>query len=122
MAYLLAETPVVVESPAYREAVLREGQYAVDQALALRPDLPCLLYNRAVLYYAMGNTEAAMADLQTALRLDARFAEAYYNLGVIYLREGQAEKAIPVLIKAGEMGIYKAYALIKDARRKSGAN
>ena len=122
MAYLLAETPVVVESPAYREAVLREGQYAVDQALALHPDLPCLLYNRAVLYYAMGNAEAAIADLQTALRLDARFAEAYYNLGVIYLREGQAEKAIPVLSKAGEMGIYKAYALIKDARRKSGAN
>lgn len=122
MAYLLAETPTMAESPAYRDIILKEGLAAINQALALRPNIPCLFYNRALLYQAMGNTEAAISDLQAALRLDARFAEAHYNLGIIYLMRGQREDAVPALSKAGELGIYKAYALIKEARRQDGAN
>ena len=41
-------------------------------------------------------------------------AEAYYNRALVYLSMEQKEKALPDLSKAGELGIYDAYSIIKQ--------
>ena len=45
--------------------------------------------------------------------------EAYYNRGVAYILSGDYASGIPDLSRAGEMGLYKAYNLIKRYRDKA---
>ena len=49
-----------------------------------------------------------------ALQVDARLPEAYYNRALLYLRMGEKEKGFADLSRAGQLGLYKAYALIKQ--------
>ena len=39
--------------------------------------------------------------------------EAYYNLGLTYLRQAKRSEAFSSLSKAGELGLYDAYSVIK---------
>jgi hypothetical protein len=43
-------------------------------------------------------------------------AEAYYNRGLCHIFAGEKEKGIRDLSKAGEMGLYTAYSIIKRYR------
>ncbi|MBR1713304.1 MAG: tetratricopeptide repeat protein [Alloprevotella sp.] len=76
------------------------------------------LYNRACLYARRGDYPAAIADLDAAIALDSRFAEAYYNRAVVHLLAGEANKAAPDLSRAGELGLFRAYNLLKQVRGK----
>lgn len=75
----------------------------------------------AYLYYSRGNFHAARKDYQSAIddytkaiELDGRLAEAYYNRGIIRLENTHTKNAgIADLSKAGELGIYDAYGVIK---------
>ena len=63
---------------------------------------------------ALQNANAeAIAAFTQAIASDSRLAEAYYNRAILYKREGQIEKAKTDLSKAGQLGLYKAYALLK---------
>ncbi len=53
-----------------------------------------------------------------AIMLYADYAEAYYNRGIAYLLSGDYASGIPDLSRAGELGLYKAYNLIKRYRNK----
>ena len=59
-----------------------------------------------------------MEDFTHAIRLDPQLAEAYYNRAVIHLLQGENDKAIPDLSRAGEAGLHRAYNLLKQARGK----
>ena len=48
-----------------------------------------------------------------ALSRDPSFAEAYFNRGLCRLYLKQQQEAVLDLSKAGELGIYQAYSLIK---------
>ena len=61
----------------------------------------------------------AIAAYTKAVELNAAFAEAYYNRGVAYILSGDYAKAIADLSQAGEMGLYKAYNLMKRYRAKT---
>jgi hypothetical protein len=43
-------------------------------------------------------------------------AEAYYNRGLAKIYTGNAEGGVADLSKAGELGMYKAYSVIKRFR------
>ena len=60
---------------------------------------------------------AAIADYDEAIRRDPEFAEAYFNRGLSYLSLGNINQGIRDLSKAGELGIYNAYSIIKRMAR-----
>lgn len=88
-----------------------------SHALRLSSQNACIYYNRGCYFAQMKNEKAAEADFSKAIELDNRMAEAYYNRAVLHLLSGESEKAIPDLSKAGELGLYKAYNLIKQNRQ-----
>lgn len=75
-------------------------------------------YNRGCLQAQAQKSEAAISDFTQAIKLDSRFAEAYFNRGVLYLRLGNMQQAIEDFSKAGELGLYQAYSLLKQARQR----
>lgn len=90
----------------------------INRALLLSPQNAILYYNKGcILMRAHRNSEAIQAFNQ-ALSNDHQMAEAYYNLAILLLNTGDIENAISHFSKAGELGIEKAYALIKAAKQK----
>lgn len=88
-----------------------EGDFA--EAIKLAPKNAYLYFDRANMFADLKNYERAVSDYTHALQLDARLAEAYYNRGIVYYRMGKHDAARQDLSKAGELGLYDAYALSK---------
>ncbi len=84
-----------------------------DRALELMPSNAYIFYDRAALYLSAGNTASAIEDYSNAIRLDEHLAEAYYNRGLVYYGEGDLVSAIRDLSKAGELGLFDAYSVMK---------
>jgi tetratricopeptide (TPR) repeat protein len=61
----------------------------------------------------MHDYNAAIADYNEVIAMNPSFAEAYYNRGLARLFLGQNEQGTRDLSKAGELGLYGAYNLIK---------
>jgi tetratricopeptide (TPR) repeat protein len=76
-------------------------------------------YNRGNLFAKMKQWKEAVQEYTEAIRLNKDYAEAYYNRGVAYLMMGEHVKGVADLSKAGELGLYKAYNLIKRYRMPS---
>lgn len=92
------------------------AQSDFTRALALQPNSAYLYFDRANLHAAQAAYDAAIIDYTTALRLDPHLAEAYYNRGLAYLKKGDKTHGIKDLSKAGELGLYSAYSIIKQNR------
>lgn len=92
----------------------------LDTALQENSDNTCLLYNKGCVLYKMGKADDAESVFMKILEKDSQFAEAHYNLGVIYLLRGLLEKALPHLSAAGELGLYAAYSLMKSGAKLQG--
>lgn len=88
----------------------------LSEAIALEPSSPYLYYNRANVYVERIDYQHALADYNKALELDPNLAEAYYNRGLTLARLKRVEEAVADLSKAGELGIYKAYSMIKTVQ------
>ena len=61
----------------------------------------------------MMDYRAALVDYNKAIELDSRFADAYYNRGLTNIFLGNNRQGIQDLSKAGELGIFSAYNIIK---------
>ena len=88
----------------------------LNHALAISPQDAYLLYNRGCLQARQENYEEAIADFTQALKSDPRLAEAYFNRGLCYLHSDRQAEGVADLSKAGELGIYQAYSIIKKYR------
>lgn len=110
-----ASTP---NQPIQHKLVLTDNDPLADinRAIALAPDMEYLYYNRAVLYTLLNEYEKAIADYTQAIQINPKLAEAYYNRGLLYLSSGQTSKAITDIRRAGELGLYEAYSIIKRIR------
>jgi tetratricopeptide (TPR) repeat protein len=53
-----------------------------------------------------------------AIELEEDFSEAYFNRALTYLLLNQPDKAISDLSKAGELGVYKAYSILKKLQNQ----
>ena len=56
---------------------------------------------------------SAIQDYSRALELKNDFAEAFYNRGLAHLALDEISQGIQDLSKAGELGLYTAYNIIK---------
>ena len=86
-----------------------------DKAIALEPNSPYLFYNRGNMYASQKVYANAIDDYTKAIALDGALAEAYYNRGLAHLRNGNKTQGIADLSKAGELGLYAAYSVIKQS-------
>lgn len=86
----------------------------LDKLLELDPTIAHAYYNRAYILEQAGDHTAALRDYNRAIELAPRLGEAYYNRGLIYSAMGKQAEAIMNLSKAGQLGIYQAYSLIKQ--------
>ena len=84
-----------------------------DKVIELAPDFAFVWYNRANLLAHQKDYQAAVVNYTKAIELEDDFSEAYFNRALTYLLLNQRDKAINDLSKAGELGIYKAYSILK---------
>lgn len=99
-----------------RKAHLTLAQTDLKHALLLSPRNAYLHYNIGCLLALQNANNEAIEAFTQAIEFDSRLAEAYYNRAILYKRVGQVEKAKSDLSKAGQLGLYKAYALLKQYR------
>ena len=64
----------------------------------------------------IGDYNRAIDDYTKAISLDSHLAEAYYNRGLALIDSGKLAEGVSDLSKAGELGLYTAYSLIKRYR------
>ena len=76
-----------------------------------------LYYNRGNVYVERHDYQHAIEDYTRAIEKDPNLAEAWYNRGLTYLANKQQQEAISDLSKAGELGLYSAYSIIKRNRK-----
>jgi len=84
-----------------------------NKALAMSPNNAYIYYDRASLYVTKGDVGKAIEDYTTAIRIEPHMAEAYFNRGLLYYKQGDKKSAARDLSKAGELGLYDAYSIIK---------
>lgn len=104
----------VVDAPVQNRAIeydLIVRDY--NKVISLDPGFVYAYYNRANVYSVQKNYKAALADYDEAIKLAPEFADAYYNRAMIYLITGKTELARADLSKAGELGKYESYNLLK---------
>ena len=88
----------------------------LSKALAIR-ESAYLYYNRGNVYVQRNDLHHAIEDYTQAIRLDANLAEAYYNRGLALLDSHRDAEGIADLSKAGELGLYTAYSIIKRRQK-----
>ena len=91
------------------ELILRD----YEMAIRLCPDFSMALYNRANMLAEIKDYQSAIEAYSQAISITPNMAEAYFNRGLTYIYTADTEKGIADLSKAGELGIYSAYNLIK---------
>lgn len=85
----------------------------LNQALTLMPGNPYILFDRGNLHVAKGELQEAIDDYTRAIEANSHVAEAYYNRGLARIKAGNRDEGIADLSKAGELGLYSAYSMIK---------
>lgn len=87
-----------------------------EKAIELYPEFPFAWFNRGNILYLQQDYRTAIANYTKSIEKESDFAEAYFNRGLCYIKIGENEKGIEDLSKAGELGIYIAYNVIKRFR------
>lgn len=86
-----------------------------DTAVKLNSKNAYIYFDRANLYIRQKNYGKAIDDYTTAIALNANLAEAYYNRGLARMQSGDKPGGVTDLSKAGELGLYSAYSIIKKS-------
>lgn len=86
----------------------------LDEAVKLDADNQYLYYNRGCIHFARKDFTHAIDNFTHAINIDHNLAEAYYNRGLARVQNGLRADGIADLSKAGELGLYGAYSVIKQ--------
>ncbi len=84
-------------------------------------------FHKAMEYLKAENLDAAIIELKNAIQLDSKFADARYQLGLLYLKRGEGKKGFSELQKVADLDPSNLDAKIKTAefllisRDKAGA-
>lgn len=97
-----------------RELTLRD----LDRAADLMPRAGFVLYNKANLLAEKGEYKRAHAVYTAALGLEPEMAEAYFNRGLVLMRLNRIDEAVDDMSRAGELGLYRAYRIIKELKTR----
>ena len=88
------------------------------EAIKNQPNVAEAYYNRAYAYAATRKYSLALEDLDKAIQLRSQFPQAYFNRGIVKIFMNDNDHATADLSKAGELGIYQAYSIIKHNASK----
>lgn len=94
----------------------------LNHALQLAPQNAFLLYDRANVYAQQKDYAQAINGYTEAISRDEQLAEAWFNRGLCRIFSNNTEQGIQDLSKAGELGVYQAYSIIKKYRKSSESN
>ena len=92
-----AETRFLQAQVAYLEKDYVKAREGVQQVLRVAPENPNLLQLAAAVEWSGGSLVIAQKMLETAVRIEPSLEEARVNLAHIYIRLGQAARALAVL-------------------------
>lgn len=92
----------------------------LNSAIKLQPDNPYLYYNRANIFAQQGEYDKAVNDYTEALKIDSHLAEAYYNRALARqkLNASKEQDIQSDLSRAGELGLFKAYSILRQQTKK----
>jgi tetratricopeptide (TPR) repeat protein len=68
-------------------------------------------------YVQRHDYQHAIDDYNRAIELEPHLAEAFYNRGLVRFALKEQQEGTADLSKAGELGLYQAYSIIKQARK-----
>ena len=85
----------------------------LNKAIDLAPDFAYTYYNRGNVLSSLKDYHAAIVSYDEAIAIEPDLAEAYYNRGLTHIFLGNNARGVADLSKAGELGLYSAYNLIK---------
>lgn len=83
---LATQASYLLQTKKQKEAIIK-----FSKILKLKPELVCILINRAQTYEAMHNYTAAIADYKQAIELDPEYWLPYNNLAFLYAASEQEE-------------------------------
>jgi Tetratricopeptide repeat. len=121
LEYQLANGDIPAASASYSTTSHTEASYNAasrlmlmdyDQVIRRLPDFAFAYYNKANILCRQKDYEAAIRHYDDAIRVDAEFAEAFFNRGLTYIYIGRQQEGLQDLSRAGELGIYQAYNII----------
>ena len=102
----------MIVGPAMIDAYTLESKKALNPRIIIDTQV-ISLFEKAYAEAQSGNLIDAIAGFTQVLERNTHFAEAYFNRGLLHLLLDETDLAIPDLSKAGELGIYQAYNIIK---------
>lgn len=70
----------------------------------------------------LGKDIEAHECLRKAIALNPMFARAYFNQGIVAYYLGSIDESMQLLSKAGELGVFNAYSVIKQIKAKATKN
>ena len=89
----------------------------LSDAIQFAPKNAYLYYDRGNLYALRHDFQRAIDDYTRAIELEEHLAEAYYNRGLARIKANKKAEGIADLSKAGELGLYQAYSVIKKYQK-----
>ena len=84
-----------------------------NNLMRLSPDNAMILYCLGTYYARNGEYDKATEYLTRAIKLSPQMPYAYYNRGLVHLKQGNTAEARRDFSKSGELGLYGAYNLLK---------
>ncbi len=85
----------------------------LKKVIDINPAYEFAYYNLGILYCVKKDYEGAVRQFSNAIMLNSQFAEAYFNRGLTKIFLKDESQGTLDLSKAGELGLYKAYNIIK---------
>jgi len=89
----------------------------IRHAIGIDADNAFLYYNKGNLHAAAKETDQALEAYGKAIAINPSFAEAYYNRAIVLIGAGRQQEAVKDLGKAGELGLYDAYSIMRQQRK-----
>jgi tetratricopeptide (TPR) repeat protein len=83
------------------------------KCLQLDPNFYYAYFNRGNIKILNKDYIGAIWDFSRAISIEPKFAEGYYNRGLTYIYIQKTEEGCSDMSKAGELGVEKAYSVIK---------
>lgn len=118
-AYVLTRSATAETTEAsVRKEYLKLALSDLKKAQQIAPQNAYVAYNQGCLLTLHNDRKAAVEAYSRAIGLDDRLAEAYFNRALLYHEAGEKEKAQADFGRAGEIGLYKAYAVMKQLSGK----
>ncbi len=109
-----AMTEMGAEETKTRQALLNLAVKSLKEALADSGDARLyILYNLGCAYMAQGDYAKAIEAFDEVIKTDSRMPEAHYNRGLAKIRLNDKNGARTDLSRAGELGLFGAYSLMR---------